>query len=292
MNQSGLHRRTRKIADRLINGVHDIASTRFQLYADSTRSDLRVDIVIPAAPKDLDVLPTTIDSARRNLRHPIGSVFVISPRTSTIEGLCRTKGCVFVDERSILELDPAAIDLVVNGEDRSGWIYQQFLKWGASKVVQTSHFLIMDADTALVRPQVFERNGRIVFNYSDEYHQPYFDMYRRLLNEAVTCPVSFTSHHMLYDSLILAELKARIESIHGRAWPQAILRCIDRKQPSAVSDYDNYGQYVFLHHGDGMAIEYWSNLRLRRSLGIPSASALTFLFGGRYKSVSFHSHAY
>jgi hypothetical protein len=150
----------------------------------------------------------------------------------------------------------------------------------------------MDADTVLVRPQVFERNGRVVFNYSDEYHRPYFDAYELLLGEAAVCPVSFTSHHMLYDASILAELKAKMETIHGCAWPQAILRCIDRTQPSAVSDYDNYGQYVFLHHPGTMAMEYWANRRLHRSLWKRNAAALTFWYGGQYKSVSFHSHAH
>ena len=155
----------------------------------------------------------------------------------------------------------------------------------------TPYYLVVDADTVFVRPQVFERKGRIVFNYSDEYYQPYFEMYRRLLNEPVAFPSSFTSHQMLFDRRILGEIKAQIEKIHGGDWREAILRNLDRNEPSAFSDYDTYGQYVFLHYPRSMAIEYWFNLDLRRSRNLRGVLGLMLRYGGKYKSVSFHSYA-
>ena len=53
-------------------------------------------------------------------------------------------------------MDPTDIGLVVNGVDRSKWIYQQFLKWSGDDLAETTHYLVVDADTVLIRPQVFE----------------------------------------------------------------------------------------------------------------------------------------
>jgi uncharacterized protein DUF6492 len=262
----------------------------FYLSQMSIQSDLRIDVVVPAAAKDLDVLPYAIDGVRRNIRHPVTNIFVVSPRSDRLLALCKRKGCAFVDERSLVDLDPRRIGLVTNGLDRSTWIYQQFLKWSADTLGKASHFLIVDADTVFVRPQVFERDGRIIFNYSDERHQAYFDMYQRLLREEVRFPLSFTSHQMLYDKSILAELKGRIEQLHACDWKEAVLRNLDRTELSSFSDYDTYGHYVFLHHPAPMAIEYWFNLSLRRKKNLRRVALLGIQYGGKYKSLSFHSY--
>jgi hypothetical protein len=267
------------------------AGERLLFYLSLMRiwSDLPLDAVIPAAEKDADVLPYAIDGIRRNLRHPLGNIFVVSPPFTGIQTLCRRKGCRFVDERSLVDMDPSRIDLVVNGVDRSQWIYQQFLKWSADALAESPHYLVVDADTVLVRPQVFERAGRIIFDYSDEYNSPYYEMFLRLLKEEVLCPMSFVSHHMVFEKRILVELRQRIEAIHGCDWKDAILRNLDRREPSSFSDYDTYGHYMFLHHRAPMVIEYWFNLSVTRKM-LRSTSLLGMQYGGRYKSISFHSY--
>ncbi len=229
-------------------------------------SHLPIDVVIPVAEKDLDVLPYAIDGIRMSVRHPIMNLWVIAPVSRGIQVVCRRKGCSFVDERSVVDTEPGSIGLVVNGNDRSRWIYQQFLKWNADCLGDSSHFLVVDADTVLVRPQVYERDGKVTFHYSDERHQPYYEMYSRLLNETVLCPMSFVSHQMLFEKQLLRELKGRIENIHGCDWRTAILQNLDRAQVSGFSDYDTYGHYAFLHHPERMAIEYWCNLSVTRKM--------------------------
>jgi hypothetical protein len=267
------------------------AGQRVLLYLSlmQIQSDLPIDVLIPAAQKDLDVLPYSIDGVRRNIRHPILNFYVVAPESKPIRDLCARKGCTFVHERELVDLDYREFNLVMNGVDRSSWIYQQFLKWSGTSMTGTPYYLVVDADTVFVRPQVFERSDRIIFNYSDEYHEPYFEMYRRLLTEPVSFPSSFTSHQMLIDRRILRELKGRIEAIHGCGWQEAILRNLDRSEPSAFSDYDTYGHYVFLHHPKSMAIEYWFNLSVTRKV-LRSVRLLEIQYGGTYKSMSFHSY--
>jgi hypothetical protein len=274
----------------LRQGVPELIDrTVFYVSLMSLGSVLPIDVLIPAADKDADVLPYTIDGVRRNVRHPISNVFIVAPRSARIESVCRKKGCEYVDERALTGIDPDSIHVHVGGVDRSKWVYQQFLKWSGDAIVRNPHYLVVDADTILVRPQVFERNGRTIFNYSDEYYQPYFDMYRRLLKESVLSPVSFTSHQMLFEIDLLRQLKNRIEEINGCKWHEAILKNLDPAEMSSCSDYDTYGQYVFAHFAGRVAIEYWFNLSLTRK-NLRSVHLLTLEYAGKYKSVSFHSY--
>jgi hypothetical protein len=253
------------------------------------RSELSIDVLIPAVDKDAAVLPYAIDGIRRNVKHPIGKIFIIAPESARIHEVCWGKRCEFVNERELLGFGPESIRLEVHGTDRSKWIYQQFLKWSGEAIASNAHYLVVDADTVLVRPQVYERDGKTIYNYSDEYYLPYFAMYERLLGEPVRCPVSFTSHQMLFEIALLKELKRRIEERHGGTWQEAILGQLDREEMSSCSDYDNYGQYVFSHHAKRMAIEYWSNLNLTRKT-LRSVPLLELQYAGRYKSLSFHSY--
>jgi hypothetical protein len=273
-------------------GVLQAAGQRIRLYESlmQIKSDRQIEVFIPTAVKDLQVLPHCIDGVRRNVKHPIPRIYVVAPPSREIQDVCEQKECTFVDERHLLDMDLGKIDLVVNGVDRSGWIFQQFLKWSADGVTQSPQYLVVDADTVFIKPQVFERNGKTIFNYSDESHRPYFEMYRRLLGESVLLPVSFTSHQMLYDRKMLMELKARMEQIHQCGWKEAILRNLDRRELSGVSDYDTYGHFVLLHHPECMAIEYWWNLALRRKKNLVGVNWLRLKYGAKYKSISFHSY--
>jgi hypothetical protein len=127
----------------LRQGVPD-AIDRIVFYVSlmSIRSRLAIDVLIPAADKDAEVLPYTIDGVRRNIRHPISRLFVVAPRSDRIQTICERKGCTYVNERDLVPRGPETIRLDVAGTDRSAWIYQQFLKWSGDSVVSCSHYLV------------------------------------------------------------------------------------------------------------------------------------------------------
>lgn len=259
------------------------------LIDEKASSKLPINVIIPAAEKDAEILLYCIDGIRRNIKHPISKIIIISSNTEKILNICTEAGCEFVDENTVTDLSPESINLFIQGTDRSRWIFQQFLKLNSDKLSSDEHFLIVDADTVFIRPQVFEFNEKMIFNFSDEYHQPYFDIYKTLFNEVVTCPVSFTSHQMLLKKSILRELKTKIEDTNHCNWQQAILNNINRNEFSAHSDYDTYGQFVFAHHRQDVAVHYWFNASIKRE-NLQKVPNLEVKYGKKFKSISFHSY--
>ena len=67
-------------------------------------SIIKLDVLIPVVEKDLEVLPYAIDSARENIKHPIGEIIIVAPDSEKIKALCKIKGCQFVNEDSVLPI--------------------------------------------------------------------------------------------------------------------------------------------------------------------------------------------
>jgi len=253
-------------------------------------SSLPIDVLIPVIDKDADSLPFVIDSARTELRHPLGTIFLVCPEASPrIKEIARDRSCTTIDEAGLLPIGKKDIAYAPKGVNRSGWIYQQFLKWCGDSFVSQRHYLILDSDTVLIRPHVFEAEGRQIFDCCDEVHHPYFAAAERVLGRRPSSSVSFTSHHALIDLGVMAELKAELEARHGRAWYEAIIRCLDPQEISSHSDYDTYGFHYFERHREAMKVRYWYNKSLRRA-DLTDLEGLKKIYKSRYRTLSFHEH--
>lgn len=252
-------------------------------------SRMPLDVLIPALDKDRATLPFAVTGLRRYVRHPVGEIILVGPENSSIPRLSAELGCRFVPEDSVLPITRRDIRYhPKGGEDRSGWLFQQLLKLSADSISKSRHVLVYDADTVLLRPHVFVRDGKPIFHNSDEWHPPYFEAFRRLLGERAPSFASFIAHHMLFDAAVLGEARAELEARHDRVWYEAILGSINTEEPSAFSEYEFYGNYFLARHGaDSCVREYWFNVAVpRRVLGSQAIEAAP----ASAKSISFHSY--
>src|SRR5690606_23976056 len=115
----------------------------------------RLDVLIPAVPKDLVTLPFVIDAVRKYVRHPIGHIFVVAPADHRIIALCTRKKVKFVDERTAVPFSKHRFRYRAKTWELSGWLLQQMIKLNCDKLCTTDHFLVIDADTVLIRPHTF-----------------------------------------------------------------------------------------------------------------------------------------
>ena len=224
-----------------------------------------IDILIPAIEKDLATLPHVINSLRRYVRHPISNIYIVSPGSSRIRNLCSRKGCIFVDETTVLPFTKKDIKYSSSRWNRSGWLYQQLLKMNGDHVCRENFFLVIDADTVLIRPHRFRSGGKNIF-YCRSWSQPeYFRTYRKLLGAAAPSPRSFVTHYMLFEKSRLASLKREIEARHGMTWHAAILHCIDRKKQFGFSEFETYANYVYSRNRASVQLRNANNKSLKSS---------------------------
>lgn len=249
--------------------------------------DIKIDIVIPAIEKDIGTLPHVIDGVRKHVKHPIGKIFIVSPDSSRIKAVCRRKGCVFVHESRVLPISKKQIVYRSRHWERSGWLYQQLLKLGSSSITEQRHYLVIDADTVLIRPHRFHIAGKHVFYYREWSQPAYFSTYRRLLGKSPLRPHSFVTHYMLFDKVKLRSLKNAIAARHSTTWYKAILQSIDRTKQFGFSEFETYGNYVYAAGSNHIRFLPALNKSLSTSPSRLAKSKIVSL-AKRYRSLSFH----
>ena len=257
----------------------------------------KIDVLIPVVEKDLEVLPYAIDFARKNIRQYIGEIVIIAPENGTIKALSREKGCSFINENTVLPITRKDIDycpkIKNNYMDRSGWLFQQLLKLSGDIIGNQENYLVLDADTLLIRPHVFEHNGKTVFYYRKDLHRPYLQTYEKLLGEkamAADASISFVIQYMYFKNSRVMELKKLIEARHHTAWYTAIINNINKEELSSFSEFETYGNYIYKNYPNQMILRRRQNLCLRRRV-IKNLSKINIPeLAGRYRSISFHAY--
>lgn len=245
-------------------------------------SDEPLEVVIPIIEKDLATLPDAVAGIRKNLMHPLGNIYIVAPDSPKIRQAAMELGCELILEDKVLPITIKDIHT-----DRPGWWYQQLLKLYADTIVKTQKFLVLDADTVLIKPQAFVRKGKTIFYHSDEYNWFYFDFYSKLLNERPVSHASFIAHHMIFDKEVLSELRNEVEKIHGKEWYQAIFD-IYKTGIGTLSEYETYANFYQRRYPEKMRKNYWYNKSFSQNK-LKSLDYIKNSLAKTHKSVSFHS---
>jgi hypothetical protein len=244
-----------------------------------------IDIVIPVTRKDWPCLSLTIASTLNKLRHRIRKIHVIALERPRLSHGLHFGRIVFWDEREVAPIRKAAINYRPEGVDRAGWLFQQLLKLACDEFCECDHILALDADTVFMRTQRLVKKGRSVLNVSQERHEPYYRVVRKLLPGIRIFPFSFVSHHMLFTKEYLRGLKQELQR-SGKRWFEAILDAVELEEMSGFSEYELYGNYVAFRHPQSVLIEHslnqsFASRRIRRLWHIKLRHPLI-------KSASFH----
>ncbi|RXZ84149.1 hypothetical protein EBB07_03430 [Paenibacillaceae bacterium] len=247
----------------------------------------KIDVLIPAIEKDLGTLPYVIDSVRRMVKHPIGKFMIVSPDTPRMRQLCASKGCTLVNENTVLPIFKKHIHYRSARWERSGWLFQQLLKLSGDKLCTQSHYLVIDADTMLIRPHTFLTADKKTVFYTRNWSQPeYYSTYRKLLGRKERKP-SFVTHYMLFEKAKVSQLKRTIEAKHQTSWYKAILKSMNKTKQFAFSEFETYGNFHCSQYSGSHQLKPALNKSLHlhpRQLTAAKRQQLA----KRFRSVSFH----
>jgi hypothetical protein len=253
------------------------------------KSLLPLDVIITVAPKDINKLENCLIGVKKNILHTISNIFIIGKKDPKLEQIEKNFSCVHVEEDYLINKNSLGIKYILKGIDRSGWLFQQLLKYKAVIILGNEKFkLIIDADTVFCRKQKFEKNNKIIFNASNSYHLTYFDAAKNLLDLKKVTNVSFVSHHIIYNKEYLSEMLNYLEKKYDKVWYRAIIENIDYDCMSNFSEFESYAQFVMSKYKHTTKVEYWFNKTIFRENKkyIPNIFDCFF-----YKSLSFHSWA-
>lgn len=253
-------------------------------------SDQRIDIIMPVVEKDLDTLPLSLEGIRRNVLNPIGRIYLIGPENRRIAKFAKENDCVFIDEQDVLGFGPKDLNVVTHsGVDRSGWLFQQFLKL-SGEIGTEKWFVTMDADHVLLRPHTFiDSERRHVFYQSYECNLPYYRTLRRILGDMPLSGLSFVAHKMVFNKDKLKRMRETIER-HGydrMKWWQVILNALDMSDISPFSEFETYGN--FIENEDKVCLP-WRSKNIRNWTEVPNYDDLKGKYGRKYLSATLSAY--
>lgn len=127
--------------------------------------------------------------------------------------------------------------------NRVGWYLQQLIKLYAWKVIPglSDPYLVLDADTHIMRPLNFHEEGRLLFTKAHEHHKPYFEHMGRIMPMLRRVqPCSGVAHHMPMSHEVLNCLFEAVEAAHGKPFWKVFLEALDpdERGGSGASEYE------------------------------------------------------
>lgn len=242
---------------------------------------MRHPAVIPLHPKDSATLPLCVAGLRENVK-PL-EIILIAPRRC--EDLANQLKLRFVDEDTLVP----GVTAGLYPEERWGWYFQQLLKLGAHTLAPSGRYLVVDSDTVFLRPVEFEDSQGIpLYATSREHHQAYYDVFEFILGMRPDDTVSYVTHHMLFDAVIVREMLARFGP--ETPWWANVVRYRHPMEPwnsgAQFAEYETYGHYLEIAHPHEFEIR---PLRWTTRPKLPSDSDLARL-ARSYDFCTFHEH--
>jgi Family of unknown function (DUF6492) len=242
-------------------------------------------VVVPASDKDAPVLPSCLQSVQEMIRHPISSLHVAAPESGIIRRITAEAGATFVPEDEFLPRPASELKT-------RGWLIQQLIKFNAGFHLSTPDYLVMDADTMFLRPQAFFRRGRTLLKFSDQYELLYNPSLRLLLGTNRRFPVSFVTHHMVFNRERIRRLLDGIERKFGLPWHEVLLHEVDHRRLISLSEFELYGNFAAreMNFSRAFVLRHWRGLDSNHSKANDFTDKCKEHLRKRYDSVSFHSH--
>ena len=216
------------------------------------------DIVICVGPNDKDTIYTQIEFTKKNI---IGyrNIYLICYDPKII-----IDGCITINEN----IFPFSLENVSNmhGQlNRNGWYLQQLLKLYALRIIPEilDKCLVIDADTFFLKPTVFIKNNKCLYNFGSEYHPPYFEHMLKLDEELIKVHENKSGicHHMMFEKKYINELINKIEEKHNDKFYNIFLKMVTDFNESGASEYEIYFNYIFKNYSNNVEIRQlnWSN---------------------------------
>lgn len=236
---------------------------------------MNYDIIIPTAKKDIQFIPTVICYLKKYLT--MDYIYIITNKkyiNSLEKKIVLKQKVIIIDENNLIEglSFQAVSDYLAsyNIHQGAGWYFQQFLKLGfALSKYCHGYYLSWDADTLPLSPiQFFTASGKPIFTIKKEYHPPYFETLKHLLNLKKEVPYSFIAEHMVFkdDIVKLMLKKIKENNLKGKDWIENIIiscgfKTWNKGYNNLFSEFETYGTFCSTYYPNFYTIQKLNTFR-------------------------------
>lgn len=249
-------------------------------------------VIIPIAEKDVDIVKTNLKYIKKNLS-PKKIVIIANDK---IKNFFVDDEVDFLDENEVIKgLNFSRIYETLkkkNSEKRTGWYFQQFLKYAYANICEDEYYITWDADTIPIRKiNFFDENNKPIFSLKSEFNKPYFDTIENLLGYEKVIKESFIAEHMIFKKKYVLELIKEISELDENClWFETILETIKEEDLSKAgfSEFETYGTFVYKKYPDSYRIREIKALRNGQIIfkECPDSEVLNWI-SKKYETISF-----
>ena len=244
-----------------------------------------IDLLITLIDKDIIVAEKCIESVKLHSLNKIRNVYIVAPDTIKIRDFCKRYNCDFIDEDLVSPYTSKELLSKGISKQRVGWIKQQLIKLNSDSLSPLlERYLIMDADTILLKKQFFSKDNCDVLKFSDEFHFLYKISSKLILGSFFYSFKSFIAHHQLIDKTTLTEMKLHISHLHKKEWYDVFIETAINNS-NYVSEYELYAQFCIINKKQNVKQQYWFNVN-NKFKNIKKFNELD----PKAQSISFHNY--
>ena len=257
----------------------------------------KFDVVIPFHIKDKPVIKYSISGCVKNL--DIRNIYILTNIKNKAFFNNQYENVKVIDENSffsdinIYNIKKLWIQKKAERPSVSSrWIYQQLIKMACSYKLKdlSKYYLLLDSDTIFLKKTPMIEDEKILICIGDEYHKPYFDVFKKLTSIKANREYSFIVHHQIINKNLMVELLKKYISKDSEDWQKIwyknILDNLDYSIHSNFSEYETYGHFLKNYYPHMYKIR---NLKWDNFSGYPNNKKIK-RFSKKYDFVSFHSH--
>lgn len=245
-----------------------------------------VDIVYVVHNKDAGTLTQSIESLGLIKNITINNIFIITNDLSMLKGLIRDDRVSFISEVEVLGFSANHYQYPLESTvlpNRSGWLYQQFLKLGWAYKSPSDNYIVIDADTHFIEPiSFFDKSDRFIFFGTEEWWPTYFAAFFLMFNEKHKALWSRTAHMMVFNRQHVLQMLAELESLHDLPWHEVIAKTRSLNSHACFSEYETYANWMLLRYPNECSVRPSYNANSKN----PKLNRAT----GRFNSVSAHTY--
>jgi hypothetical protein len=203
-------------------------------------------VAIPAIAAHLPIVEISLSRLRERFKN--ASFLIVSPSPHLFNHLADKQTRIAPDSEfaAVSKIEVEGL-LSPNKRQRSGWYYQQLLKYAIVSAAPFVRVLILDADTVVLREIEIAHNE---FFTSKERHKPYFQHFLTLFNADPPFKSSAITNFMWFRPVALRRMLSEIEKIHKKSWLRAIIDIVNLiEHDGAFSEYETYANWFALRNG-------------------------------------------